>query len=105
MLAADVGYAFFRLVAGAEFALVPYADRIAQRHHAGRRRVLRLVLVNRLDGGLLDMVWRREVRLSRAEVGNIHTFGLELIRSGDDGGGRRDLYAVDAVRKLHCFSL
>ncbi len=105
MLAADVGDAFFRFVVGTKFALVPRADCFAQRHYPGRGGVLRLVLVDRFNCGLLDVIRSGEVRLTRAEVGDVHALGLELIRGGNDGGGWRDLYAIDAVRELHGFSL
>src|SRR5579859_72266 len=84
-----------------QFALVPCTDRFAQRPNASRRGVLRLVFVNRSNGCLLNMVWRREVWLAGAKVGHVDAFGFHLFGFGKDGSGWRDLDSVDAVGQLH----
>src|SRR5207253_1795545 len=101
MFAANADHAFFCDIRRAEFALMPRADRFAQRHDAARRCVFRLVFLDRLDRGFLDVVRRGKVRLAGAEVRDIHSTRLQLLRFGDHCGGRRNLYAIDTVRKLH----
>jgi len=39
------------------------------------------------------------------EVRDVHAARLQLVCLSDHRGGRRDLYAIDAVRKLHLGSL
>src|SRR5215471_10745902 len=82
-----------------QFVLVPRANRLTQRHHAGRGRVLRLVLMNGFDGRLLDVVGSGEIRFAGTKVGDVHTFGLELVGSCNNRRCLRDLDAVDSVRE------
>ena len=97
VLPANVDHTFFRRVVGAEFAFVPRHNRFAQRHDSAGGRVLGAILFDGFDGGLLNVIGRREVGFSRAEIGDVHALGLELFRGIDDRRGRRDLNAVDAI--------
>src|SRR6266700_1588545 len=56
VLAADVDDAFLRGVVRAKLALVPSANRLAQRQDSPRCRVLRVVLLDGANRGLLDVV-------------------------------------------------
>ncbi len=105
VLSADGDDAFLRRVIRAQFALVPRANRFAQRHDSRRRRVLRLIFFDRLDRRLLDVLRSREVRLARAEVGDVHALRFQPVGLGDDRRRRRDLYAIDPFRELHALSL
>src|SRR5436853_4513411 len=51
------------------------------------------------------MVRCREIRLARAEVGDVDAFGFQLFRLGKNCCGRRDLDTVDAVGELHFWLL
>src|SRR5271155_68530 len=81
---------------------MPRADRFAQRHDSARWRVFRLVALDGCNRSFLDVVWSRKVRLARAKVGDVHALRFQPISFSDDRRCRRDLYAVDAFRKLQC---
>src|SRR5258706_9068939 len=104
MLAANVYDTFFRLVSGFQFPLVPGADGFAQRHNATSGRVLRVVLLDGANGGLLDVIGRRKIRLAGAEVRDIYTFRFQLFGFGNYRRSGRDLDAIDAFSQLHAFS-
>src|SRR5690348_2039743 len=94
MLAADVHYALGRLIRGAEFARVPFADRLAKSGNARYRRVFGAIFVERLDGGALDVLRRGKVWFASAEIGDVNALGFELL------GGRKHYHCgrrADAI--------
>src|SRR5256884_3734795 len=101
MFAADADHAFLGFERRAQLAFVPRANRLAQRHDAARRGVLRFVFFDGPDGGSLDVIRRGEVWLAGTEVGDVHALGLQLVGFRDDGCRWRDLDTVDAVGELH----
>src|SRR5207237_9015432 len=101
MFAADADHAFLVFERRAQLAFVPRANRLAQRHDAARRGVLRFVFFDGPDGGSLDVIRRGEVWLAGTEVGDVHALGLQLVGFRDDGCRWRDLDTVDAVGELH----
>ena len=83
MLAADVDHALFRIVIRPQLALVPRHNRFPQRQDAPRRRVLRVIFLDRVDRRLLDVLRRGKIRLARPEVGDVHALGLQLLGFSD----------------------
>src|SRR2546421_8068228 len=71
MFSADIDGAFLRFVARTQLAFVPSADRLAQWHDPAGRRVLGVVLLNGVDGGLLDVIRSGAVRVALAGVRNV----------------------------------
>ncbi len=70
-------------------------NRLAQLRDARDRGVLGLAARNGLDGRLLDVVGRVEVRLAGAQADDVHALRFQLprlLRHGDRGGG---LHAVE----------
>ena len=61
--------------------------------------VLGLVLAQRFDRGVLDVVGRRQIGLAGRQVDDIAALGLQLARLGRHGDGLGGLDAVDAVGK------
>ena len=67
---------------------MPITDGFTQRHDARSRRVLGAVVLERLDGRLLDVIRGGEVRLAGTEVDDGYAFGLEALAFRHyDGGG------------------
>ena len=79
------------------FALEFGADRFLQFRDAVGGRVLGLAIADRLDGGLLDIVRRVEIRLACAEANHVMTGPFQLIGLGGDGNGGGRLYAVQGI--------
>ena len=80
VLAAHGDDAFGGRVAGAEILRVALADRLLQLLRAAGRRVLGEVLVDRADGGLLDVVGRGKVGFAGAEIDNVDAFAPQAVR-------------------------
>ena len=73
------------LVAQPVFALEFVGNGLAQLRNAAGRRVLGESVVERLDGGVLDMLRRVKVRLARAEADHILSLRLHLLGLGING--------------------
>ena len=86
-----------RLVIQIVLALELFGNRLAQFRNTGNRRVLRFTAVDRLDGGLLDVVRRVEIRLASAKADYVAAFGLEVAGFLRDGNGGRGLYAGKGI--------
>jgi len=65
------------------------ADGLLELDGAADRRVLGEVLIQGINGGVLNVVGRREIRLARAEVDDVYAFAALTIRlRGHLHGGR-----------------
>ncbi len=96
VLAAHRHDAFRHRIGRSELRRVPLADRFAQGTNSRRGRVLRAALFQGSNGGLLDVLRRREIRFAGAEIGQVSPLCAEAFRRGQHGGGRRDGNAVYA---------
>ena len=81
-----------RLVVQTAVLLQPVAGSLAQVHQTGRRGILGLIVLDRLDTGLLDVLRGREIRLAGAKADNVLALGLHLLEQRVDGERRRRLY-------------
>ena len=97
VLAADRDQAFAGRVVGSVVVVMARADGLLQLHGAAGRRVLGEIGVDGGDGGRLDVVGRREIRLAGAEIHDVDAFAAEAVGFGGDfhGGGFAD--ARDAL--------
>src|SRR4029077_7079045 len=89
-----------RLVVEAVLALELFDDRILEFGDAVDVRVFgSLAALDRLDCGLLDVVWGVEIGFAGSEPDNIAAGQFERARLVRDGDGRRRLDALELVRK------
>jgi hypothetical protein len=68
-------------------------------------RVFAEIILDSRNGSILDMLWRREMRLTRSKIHDIDTLLAQLVSFSNHGhsGGRFD--AVDAFSQLDGRSL
>ena len=92
VLAAHADDALGRFVVGAEILSVALAHRLLQLDRAAGAGVLGEVLLDRPDGGLLDVVRRREIGLAGAEIHHVDALRAQFLRVGRHlhGGGNAD---------------
>ena len=92
MLPADRDDALGGLVIGAEISGVALADGLLQLDDPAGRGVLGEILIERADGGLLDVVRGREVGLAGSEVDDVNSLRAQLfgIRRHFHRGGDTD---------------
>ena len=92
MLATHGGYALAGCIAGAELAGVPRHDRFAEFGNASGGGIAREVALDGPDGGLLDVLGGREVRLARAKRHHVDARPLQPagLRRDSHGGGLAD---------------
>ena len=88
VLAADRGAGFLALVIGVEVDRMAMHDRVFQFSGAADRCVFRKIRLNRGDGGVLDVLRRRKVRLARVEIDDVNTLLAQFIRLGYGRHGR-----------------
>ena len=98
-LAASREHALVRRVVRPEVAGMAIDNRLTHLGNAGHVRVAGEVLLDRLDGRVLDVPRGREVRLARTEVRQVHALGLQLQRRRGNRHGCRNFDAADTVRK------
>ena len=89
VLAAHRDHAFGGRVFGAVIVVVAVADRLLQLQRPAGGRVLGEVGIDGGDGGLLDVVGRREVGLARAEIDDVDAFAAKPVGIGGDFHRRR----------------
>ena len=82
---------------------IAVADRALQVGDAGRRRVAREVLVERLVRRRLDRVGRREIGLAGAEIDDLDARAPQPIDRGGHLHGGRTGNACGAIRQPHAF--
>ena len=104
LLAPDRHQALFHRVVRSEVARVAFHDGLLELGNAARRRVLGKVLIERRDSGLLDVLRRRKIRLSGAEVHHVHSARFELVGLGDYGGGRGNRNPGHTLGESHDFA-
>ncbi len=63
---------------------MPLANRFAQFRRSAGVGVLGEVGIDRVDGGLLDVGGRREIRLASAEIDDVDAFAAQAVRIGRD---------------------
>ena len=91
---------FLAPVVGAEIGGMALHDRIAQLGGSAHRRVLREIILDGGDGGVLDVLRRGEVRLARAEIDHVNALLAQLVGFGHHRHGGGGLDAVDAFGKF-----
>ena len=73
-------------------------DGLPQFRNSTARRVFGETVGQGLDRGFLDVLWRVEIRLARAETDHILAFRLHLFGFGVDGQGQRRRERGSALR-------
>ena len=101
-LAAGGEDALFGGVVRAEVAGVAIDDGLAYFGDSGDSRVAGEVLLDGIDGRVLDVARSRKVRLACAEVRQVHAFRLQLQGRCGYGHRGRDFNPVDPVRQHLC---
>ena len=96
MLAAGRGNHFLAPVVRIEIHGMAVHNRIAQFGGSGHGGIFREVPLNRGDGGVFDVLRRREVRLARAEIDHVDSLRAQLVGLGHHRHGGGGLDAVDS---------
>ena len=90
VLAADGDDALLGVVGSAVVGLVAIANGLLQLFRATGIGVLGEVLIDGVDGGLLDVLGRRKIRLAGSEIDHVIAFAAQTVGVGRDfHGGRR----------------
>ena len=74
-----------RLIVHAAVLLQPLTHGLPQLHSARRGSILGVVVLDRLDAGLLDVVRGGEIGLAGAEANHVQAVGPHLLEQGIDG--------------------
>jgi len=59
--------------------------------------------MDRVDGRVLDVLRRVEIRLTGAEADDVAAFGFERSGTRGDGKSRGGLDSLNAIREIHWF--
>jgi hypothetical protein len=87
VLAPDRGDHFFAPVIGIEIHCMAMHNRIAQLGGATHRRVLREIILDRQNGGVLDVLRRGKMWLTRAEIDHVNALLAQFVGFGDYSHG------------------
>ena len=75
-------------------------DGVAQLGRPAHGRVLREIILDGGDGGILDVLRRGKMRFARAEIHDVNALLAQLVGFGHHCHGGRGLDAVDSFRKF-----
>ena len=79
---------------------MPLDNRVLQLSCPANGGISREVIFDRCNGRFLDVLRRREMRLSHRPIDNIHAGLPQLVGLGHSGHGSRGFNAVDAFCQL-----
>ena len=106
VLAPNRRHGFLAAVARLEIRRMAEHDGVAQFGCSAHRRVLREIILDGGDGGILDVLRRGKMRFARAEIHDINALLAQLVGFGYHRHGGRGLDAVNSFRESegrNCF--